>query len=130
MATKIPRKVAALMKSMDEARDMRTASAKRHIKATTSKTKTGGPLGRLSLSVTGKADEAILWLDAGFVGTPDYMGKCWFWNYEYRHYMRAATYRQRQRVHAAFLKAGLPVDGVSAEHESIVIKFTQRRPRS
>ena len=125
MKTKVPKKVAELMKSMDDARDLRAASARRHIKATTAKTKPGGPLDRLSLSVTGKAEEAILWLDSGFVGTPDYMGMAWFWNYEYRHYMRGATRRQRQRVHAAFLKTGLPVDGQSDEHEAIVIKFTK-----
>jgi cellulose synthase/poly-beta-1,6-N-acetylglucosamine synthase-like glycosyltransferase len=124
MKTKTPKKLVQLMKSMQDAHSVREASARRHIKITTSKTKSGGRLHKLNVSATGKAEEAIMWLDAGFVGTPDYMGMSWFWHYEYRHYMRGATYSQRRRVHAAFLKSGLPVDGESDEHEAIVRKLT------
>jgi hypothetical protein len=126
MKTKrVPKRVAELMQSLKSEFERRQASGLRHIKATASKTSSGGKPDALPVSVTCKAYEAIMWLDAAFIGTPDYMGMAWFWNYEYRHYLRDATHRQRQRVHAALLKAGLPVEGESDEHEAIILKATR-----
>lgn len=122
MKTKIPRKVVKLIRDIDNEARRLAASGRRHINATTAKTKPGGSRERVSVSATRKAFEALLWLDAGFVGTPDYMGLAWFWNYEYRHQMRDASFAKRQRVHAAFLKAGLTVDDHSDEHAAIVNK--------
>jgi hypothetical protein len=131
MKTKrVPAKVRRLMLSIEDEHDRRTASAKRHIRATAKSTASGGSRERLSIMATGKAIEAVLWLDAGFVGTPDYMGLSWFWNYEYRHSLRDASASVRQRIHAAFLKAGLPPDGASSEHGEIVRKFTTKEPRT
>ena len=44
----------------------------------------------------------------------------WFWNHEYRHFLRGATEPQRGEVHKKFLEANLPTDGESAEHLSII----------
>ena len=119
---KIPARVTKLMRGIESERERRVASAVRHIRATTRGTPSGVGRERISLAATGKAIEAVLWLDAGFIGTPDYMGLAWFWNYEYRHTMRDASEAVRRRVHAAMLKAGLPVDGHSDEHAAIVNK--------
>ena len=59
-------------------------------------------------------------LDEEFVGTLNYMGLGWFWNYEYRHYLRDATHPQRRQVHKKFVKADLATDGESPEHLSII----------
>ena len=61
-------------------------------------------------------------LDEEFVGTLNYMGLGWFWNYEYRHYLRDATFPQRKKVHKKFVKANLPTDGESPAHLSIIEK--------
>lgn len=61
------------------------------------------------------------------VGTPDYLGLAYFWNYEYRHHLRDATPKQRKAVHDAFLAKGLTVDGASEEHKAIVRKYTAKR---
>jgi hypothetical protein len=119
---KAPKKLSDLMLSIGQEYDRRRASAVRHIKATTRGTPPGGRRDRVSVVATDKAREAVMWLDSGFVGTPDYMGLAWFWHYEYRHSLRDATPARRRRVHAAFLGAGLPVDGYSPEHEEIVRK--------
>ena len=63
----------------------------------------------------------MLGLDKTFVGTEDYMGMGYFWNYEYRHYMRDMSYAKRRRVHKKLLAAGLDVRHVSARHESIIL---------
>lgn len=60
--------------------------------------------------------------DREAIGTKNYLGVAYFWNYEYRHYLRDATDSKRRRVHNAFIKAGLSVDGESPEHEAIVRK--------
>ena len=54
------------------------------------------------------------------VGTMRYQGVAWFWNYEFRHYLRDADRWARVRVHNAFLRAGLAVDGDSEAHWQIV----------
>ena len=64
-------------------------------------------------------------LDGTFINTPNYLGVYWFWNYEFRHYLRDASYAQRRRVHAAFIKAGLPIDGESNAHLQIIKKHTK-----
>ena len=105
----------------------KVASGLRFIKTTVSSFKTGGPYDSLRLRTTDRAYFAILWLDAAFVGTADYMGMASFWNREYRHYMREASDRQRQRAHAAMLEAGLHVSGVSDQHLEIVQKAIAKR---
>ncbi len=92
----------------------------RFIKATASCVNSGGDRDSLRLQATNRAWFAILGLDAAFVGTADYMGMAPFWNREYKHCMRPASYRQRQRAHSAMLKAGLPVCGVSDQHLKII----------
>ena len=67
-------------------------------------------------AVSWKANEAVLNLDKSFVGTPDYMGVAYFWNYAYRHYLRDASIAQRRRVHKKMLDCGLAVDGASEMH--------------
>lgn len=59
-------------------------------------------------------------LDRSFIGTPDYMGICYFWAYEYRHYLRDCTIPSRRKVHKKFLEHGLAVDGESPKHLEIV----------
>lgn len=68
--------------------------------------------------------EADLRHDQTLVGTPDYQGIAYFWNYGYRHYLRDASYGKCRRVHDAFLRAGLPLDGESPEHLAIIRRIT------
>jgi len=66
--------------------------------------------------------------DDGLVGTKAYMGISWFWNNEYKHYLRGdvkkINYLTRRRVHNALLDAGLAVDGCSDQHLAIVTRYT------
>ncbi len=77
-------------------------------------------------SLTWAATDALLSLDARFIGTPDYMGMAYFWAYEYRYPMRGASYGERRRVHAALLAAGLAVDGESDAHTAIILATVPR----
>lgn len=71
---------------------------------------------------------AILRADEKLIGTESYMGVAWFWNKEYKHYLRGdikpITYCTRRRVHNALLNAGLAVDGCSDQHLAIITRFT------
>jgi hypothetical protein len=69
-----------------------------------------------------KAFEKLNAIDKQFVGTSEYMGIYWFWNYEFRHVMRDATPEKRKKVHDAFLSAKLKVDGNSEQHKKIIRK--------
>ena len=62
-------------------------------------------------------------LDSEFAGTEDYMGLWYFWNHEYRHYMRDASPYHRKLVHNAFMKAGLDISGKSEAHADIVVRY-------
>ena len=115
-------KTIALMHSFKCEFERKQKSGRRHISATAGKEISGGKAFSLKVYATSKAEAAILWLDAGFIGTADYMGMAWFWSYEYRHLLRGATYRQRQRAHAGLLKAGLSIDGDSEQHLEIIEK--------
>lgn len=61
-------------------------------------------------------------LDEKFIGTANYMGIAFFWNYNYRFDLRDATPTERKRVHLAFIKAGLKVNQSSDAHLSIINK--------
>lgn len=69
--------------------------------------------------------EKLNQLDRSFVGTEDYMGLAYFWNHEYKHYLRDASITQKRRVHNHFLKNGLALAGESDEHERIVKRFVK-----
>jgi hypothetical protein len=71
------------------------------------------------------AQDAIHFTDEKLIGTDAYIGVAWFWNNEYKHCMREASIVVRRKVHKAFLKAGLPVDGVSNEHRVIVARYAK-----
>ena len=58
------------------------------------------------------------------VGTDNYTGLGLFFNLEYKHLLRENTTRkQLKKIHDAFLKAGLRLDGESAEHKKIINKI-------
>jgi len=63
-------------------------------------------------------------LDRTFQGTSDYMGLTYFWNYEYRHYLRDANCTKRKLTHDRLLRAGLGLVDKSPEHLSIIQKTT------
>ena len=68
-----------------------------------------------------KATMALLNLDKTFIGdSENYMGLCYFWNYEYRHYLRDASVSQNKRVHKKWLDSGLDLVGVSQDHLDII----------
>lgn len=73
--------------------------------------------------ITFKASAKVRDLDEGFVGTPDYMGIAYFWSTAYKFEMRDLPPSKKRAVHAAFLKAGLKVDGESPKHEAIIQKI-------
>ncbi len=74
-------------------------------------------------------------IDRAAIGTRAYRGLAYFWAHEYKHELRNITYdshdisdrkydrilrKMRRRVHADFLVFGLPLDGVSGRHGTIV----------
>ena len=75
-------------------------------------------------NITFKAFSDIYELDKRYVGTDDYLGVAYFWNYEYRHYLRDTTNHRRKRVHDLFLKEGLDVAGSSDRHLKIIQNIT------
>jgi hypothetical protein len=125
---KMPKGMIKLLCDMDESDSRKRASGLRHIEDTIGDDHQGEQAREpLHVKATGRASLAVMWLDAAFIGTADYMGTAAFWSYEYRHYLRDATCYQRQRVHAAMLKAGLPVCGDSDQHLAIIRKATGKR---
>ena len=72
-----------------------------------------------------EALSAIFFADMKLVGTPAYIGLGFFWSMEYKHSLRDASVAKRRKIHHAFLKAGLAVDGASPAHAAIVARFTR-----
>ena len=72
-----------------------------------------------------EALSAIFFADMKLVGTPAYIGVGFYWSMEYKHSLRDASVAVRRKVHQAFLKAGLAVDGASPAHAVIVARFTR-----
>ena len=66
-------------------------------------------------------------IDDAMIGTPDYMGLAYWHAHEYKHTMREATPAQRKRAHDAILAAGLPLGGVSDDHQRIIDKHVSLR---
>ena len=60
------------------------------------------------------------------IGTTYYKGLGIFFNSNYKYPLReGATQSQLKRVHDAFIKAGLPLDGESVKHEQIINKIVK-----
>lgn len=64
-------------------------------------------------------------IDDAMIGTPDYMGIAYWWNYEYRHYLRPATPAERKKAHDKLILEGLPLDGMSDQHAEIIQRITK-----
>ena len=77
----------------------------------------------IELLTTPAAFDAVKALDETFIGTPNYMGLAWFWEYDYRHALRDCTREQRVAVHDAFIAARLNVAGNSEAHTNIVARL-------
>jgi hypothetical protein len=75
------------------------------------------------LNLTQKAKDALIKLDEKFIGTDNYMGVAFFWNDDYKWWLRDAKAKVRRQVHAAFVKAKLKPDEYSPEHRAVVTKF-------
>jgi hypothetical protein len=76
-------------------------------------------LSKVTLNALKKLDE----LDKTFIGTPDYFGMAYFWDLEYKHYLRDINMQTRVRIHNELLKAGLSVEEVSDKHKEIIVKY-------
>ena len=59
-------------------------------------------------------------LDEKFIGTYNYLGIAWFWNYEFRHYLRDASINERKKVHNIFLTYNLNVSDATELHYQII----------
>lgn len=77
-------------------------------------------------TATHEATQAIIKLDASFVGTENYMGVAYFWEYEYRYPMRDASVATCKAVHAKMLKADLKVNECSPAHDEIIAWASKR----
>lgn len=64
-------------------------------------------------------------LDKQFIGTENYMGLAYYWNYEYRHYLRDAKPYIRMKVHNSFLLENLPISDATEKHFQIIKKHTK-----
>ena len=67
----------------------------------------------------------LFMIDISNIGTPDYAGLAYFWNHDYRHYMRDASAYRRVLVHDAFLRHGLDLADASAQHEAIIKRYVK-----
>jgi hypothetical protein len=77
----------------------------------------------INISVPYEAFKHIYRLDKKFVGTDKYCGFAYFWDPEYKHYLRDTSDARRRLVHKKLLEAGLKLDGKSKEHEAIVLRY-------
>ncbi len=75
-----------------------------------------------SLPLTTNSYALLQSLDENLVGTPDYLGIAFFWNYEYRHSLRGASAGVRKTVHDKLLATGLALNGSSDQHKKIIDK--------
>lgn len=66
---------------------------------------------------------ALYKMDGNYVGTQEYMGLAPYWGNVYKHFFRLAEPTLRAQVYDAFINAGLPLDGVSEDHEQIIEPF-------
>ncbi len=73
-------------------------------------------------SLSQAAVEKLVELDATLVGSYEYLGLAYFWNHEYRHYLRSCTIASRRRVHHKMLDKGLVLTDISPVHEEIILR--------
>lgn len=71
----------------------------------------------------------LLKVDQELIGTPYYMGKAYFWNYEYRHTLRNTTELNLINIHDELLSKNIPLDGISDIHKQIIEKHTKNCKR-
>jgi len=71
-------------------------------------------------SISSEAFKTIHKLDKSWIGSNNYIGLAYFWNYEYRHFLRDITTSKRRRIHTKLLQAGLDLSGASDAHLSII----------
>jgi len=91
---------------------------------TASTVRTAQGVGTLDfINLTSKAKEALIKLDEKYIGTDNYMGIAYFWNYDYKWWLRDAKAKVRRQVHTAFRKAGLKPDDETPEHRKVIEKF-------
>lgn len=76
-------------------------------------------------TLTTKAFSDIYELDRKYIGTNNYLGLAYFWNYEYRHYLRDTSNSRRKKVHDLFLRECLDVAGSSDRHLEIIRQVTK-----
>ena len=62
--------------------------------------------------------------DRSNIGTPQYKGIAYFWNHEYRHYLRDSSDKARRDTHKALLACGLSLVEKSAAHKAIILKHS------
>jgi len=67
-----------------------------------------------------------VYLDEFNVGTPEYKGFTFFWNYEYRHFCRDMSRERRRLLHDELIEKGLELDGDSNEITNIVVKHSAK----
>ena len=77
-------------------------------------------------TITGEAFVKVHELDQTFINTPNYLGVAYFWNYEYRHYLREASTTQRKEVHKLFRQFEIGIDKASYLHLEIINHVLKR----
>lgn len=71
-------------------------------------------------TITFEAFSKLLELDQSFVRTPNYMGIAYFWNYEYRHYLRDMSQYRRRLVHKKGLQENVDFRKVGKRQQEII----------
>lgn len=108
--------------------DAQDARIRRYLgRLTAYKPEAGSPTYDYRPRVSMRMYSILLRIDDAMIGTPDYMGLAYWHAHEYKHTMREATPAQRKRAHDAILAAGLPLGGVSDEHQRIIDKHVSLR---
>lgn len=82
--------------------------------------------GAYEFFITGQAGIYLSQLDKTFIGTENYMGFAYFWGHEYKHILRDCNNKQRQRIHGAWVEAGLDLTGHSEAHYAVIVKHARK----
>lgn len=111
---------------LDRKFEAEKASLRRRLsRLVTKNTKPGGSTYDYKPRLTFRMFCIMLRIDEAMIGTPDYMGLAYWWDGEYKHTLRDASPKQRKIAHDRILAAGLRLDDVGSEHESIIERATR-----
>ena len=85
-----------------------------------------GELKRCLINHFHMMSDVLYRFDDLLVGTPHYMGFTYFWDTDYKYYLRETTPEIRIAIHDELLENNLVVSGVSDKHKEIIDKHIEQ----